>query len=404
MISAKQPLLIFYILLITAFSSQLYAQNIESIIKTEIYKENNTDYLCFQLLKFKPTSQAYSKGNISSTGFSEQILVVYNLENGAKVAEKSFGKQDSTAALYVLGHSPGNLWVYSKRHKSGLQSIDPLTLTIKTRQAKIYASLNASIGRFFDPKWNAINSYYGFDPIQHKLIITNTDSVQYYIDAQSFAVQPILEKINIKSSPSNSKASTVAYKNKTLKLNNYEYLTIKWGDSIYTEPSFLYGQYLLNTNKRQKFAYYSTILENIVLDSHLKNLTTNSDYVFASQNIDALIRGFKADDLILLGPNNSFFVIEKSKKAGNAVIKLNNLSINNGVLTKHWDKAIDGMFYNIYQARESSEFKVFFGDFMPSGAESQFYLIGHKLVIIYLNQICCLDAYTGNILWQNKIK
>lgn len=399
----KPTYLNFVVFAIIFLINQAQGQAFDHMVRTIIFTENKTDYIAFQTNEFKTTDQSYNQGNISTTGITKQRILIYNLNTGHQVAAKSFGTRDSKSAIYLLGYSPGNLWIYSKKYKSGLQSLHPFDLSINTTQATIYASLNTSIGRFLDPTWNEIEDYYSFDPIQQKIIITNTDTVHYYIDAQTFATQPITEKIKLGNINANNKSLQVIYNNKPLSFEGFNYLNIKWGTNTYETPSFLMGQFLLNTNKKQKFDAYYSMLETIALKTNTSQPDTLTTYLNTKKNMDALIRGFKSDEMLLAGPDSSFFVLEKSAEAGNAVIKINRLTINRQGLKRNWEIAIAGMFYNIYQARDSKDFKTYFGDFMPNSTQSDFYMINNKLIVIYLNQVCCIDTQSGKILWRFQL-
>jgi len=182
--------------LFIALSMNINAARVDNIAKVVFFKSNDLPFAAFQEILFHPTTQSYAKGNLVTSGYSESRISIYNLTNGKLIAQKNMGRIDSTEAFILLGYTPDNLWIYSLKYKSGLQSLDPITLERKISQATIYSKLTHTIGSFIMPQWHELKTSYGFSCIQQKLIVTNQQNEQFYIDAETFAPEKITELIN----------------------------------------------------------------------------------------------------------------------------------------------------------------------------------------------------------------
>ncbi|MBI9066541.1 MAG: hypothetical protein JEZ09_04570 [Salinivirgaceae bacterium] len=385
----------YIVLLVCVFCQSLNAKasinTTEDIVNIVFFNENEINYVAFQIEVFVKKGSSYEQGNLRTEGYNENKLCVFNLNNGELLAEKIMGRQDSLNAIYLIGYSNGNLWIYSKKHKSGLQSLDPLTLDKKISLATIYKTIDNNVGLFIDPEWREISKFYSYNTINNTLILTSSDSISYEMDPNSFSISKTNYKINTKTAPK-SKSETNNYLLQNISLLGYKYMKIKWGTTTFENPTFLYGNFINNIQKDKKYLYYKSLID-----------TLKDPDKTVLKNMKALEKGLNADETLLLH-KNTFFVVGKSMEAGNAVLNISNLLINsNNTLQKNWDKSISGMFYNVSMARFSNEFKAYFGENVPPNCDAKFFLIDDQLIIIYLLRVCYINANTGEIIWQIKL-
>ncbi len=391
----------------------LLGANIDNVLNAFFYTENNSSYLILHESIYHPTVGSYEKGNMRTEGYNSSRISVYNIDNGSLIAQKNMGVMDSTEACFLLGCSNNNLWIYCNKFKSGLQSFYPLTLERNISQAKIYKLLNISIGRFAEPKWQVINEYYGFDAIQQKLIVTNTAGKQYYIDTKTFATQPIVNKINLANKLNNYLAESVELNDSVWKLSGYDEMKLKCGTHVVATPTFLYGKFVLEQNRVRLFKYFFNLQEGLISEKEKFEKLGNTilvnkvkgDIQKSKNNIEALISGKTTDNVLLQANSNSLFVLSKSESVNQGVIEISKLSSARfGVFDEEWSTPIGGMFYNVSRARNTKEFKSFFGDFDPTFNYRFIQMHNNKLIIIYLLQVCCIDVNSGSILWQFKLR
>ncbi len=399
---------IIFISIFLAFFSNVDSQNVDNILKACFYSQHDTSYLILHESHFHPTSGSYEKGKMWAQGYTTSKILVYNLNNGSLTTQKEMGMMDSTEACFILGCSNNNLWLYSYKHKSGLQSLKPLTLEKNISQATIYKSLNISFGRFIDPNWQDMRQYFGFDPVQQKLIVTNTLRQQYYIDAETFATQPLTEKIELNQPDNNYLEETAVFKDSTWTLDGYEQMNFKCGDITIDQPTFLYGKFIMEQNKLRLFHHFLHVYEsNLAPQGKSQNTVSEVDslQIDAKNNIESLIKGEKPDDVLLQTDPHCFYVYSKSDKVPEADIKISKIrSVKFGEFTEVWSVSPQGMFYNVAQARNTRIFRQYFGDFVPEFNYQLFQVFDNKLVIIYLTQVCCIDINTGKIIFQFRLR
>ncbi len=386
--------------------------NIDNIINTFFYAENDSSYLILHESIYHPTTGSYEQGNMRSEGYNTSRISVYCIDDGKLVVQKHMGVMDSTEACFVLGCSDNNLWVYCNKYKSGLQSLYPLTLNRNISQAKIYKKLNISVGRLSEPKWQVINEHYGFDAIQQKLIVTNTLNKQFYIDVKTFATQPIFQKINLIPEFNNYLSQSAVFNDSVWRLSGYKQMKLECGDYKASNPEFLYGKFILEQNKVRLFKHFFTVIEELIfekeeferLGNNILSKKTENIIQNLKDNIEAIIGGLKPDDVLLQTGANLFFVLSKSGSVSDAIIKISEINSKQfGDFDIRWSVSIPGMFYNVSQARNTKAFKKYYGDIFPEFDYQFIQVHNNKLIIIYLLQVCCIDTNNGNILWQFKL-
>ncbi len=388
----------------------------DEVLKTIVYKQGNDEYLILHESMYQTKSESYSRGNIRSSGFNYSRISVYDISNGRLVVQKDMGPIDSAETCLVLGCSNDNLWIYSKKYKSGLQSLYPLTLERNLSQATLYKNLKQSIGRFADPAYPELDKNYGFDPIQQKLIITNEQNQKYYIDLEVFTTEKINENINLKFYWKNYLRSAAYFCDSLWKLEGFDNMYLIGNSIKTTQPAFLNGLFIMEQNPINLFKYYLNIQENIS-----NQLTYTSDgqnnldiesrtklelkMNYAKNNISFIFKGVKPDDVLMQPSHNSFFIWSKDNETMESVARVSRVtSAEYGKFETEWSTQISGMFFSISNARYTNKFKHQFGDFIPQSDYAHFELVNQRLIIIYLGQVCCLNTETGLIEWAFQIK
>ena len=253
------------ILSLLLMSSPSFSQvgRFDQILKKIIYKQGDSYYLILHESFYRTKSESYSKGNTRSTGYNNSRITVYNLSNGKIIVQKEMGVMDSTEACLVLGCTPDNLWIFSKKYKSGIQSLNPLTLERKVSQAFIYANLKQSIGRFIDPFWQEIDKFYGFDPIQLKLIATNEQFQKYYIDLELYTTEKITENINLKFQWIHYLRSAAYFQDSLWKLDGFDKMVLTDVRKKTSQLVFLNGLFMMEQNPKQLFLHYIKLQQNL---------------------------------------------------------------------------------------------------------------------------------------------
>ncbi len=407
---------IFPLLLI---SNPTYSQigRFDQILKKIIYKQGNSYYLILHESFYRAKSESYSKGNTRSIGYNSSRITVYSLSDGKILAQKEMGVMDSTEACLVLGCTPENLWIYSKKYKSGIQSLNPITLERKVSQAIIYENLKQSIGRFADPFWQEIDKFYGFDPIQLKLIASNEQNQKYYIDLEHYTSEKITENINLKFQWVYYLRSVAYFQDSLLRLDGFDNMVLINSGKKSSELEFLNGQFMMEQNPKQLFLYYINLQESItnqLITFQTKKVTAKDLEINtklelklnnAKNNTASILKGIKPDDVLLQPNENSFFIWSKNDESNESLIRISKISSPSyGNFSIGWGTRIPGMFFNVSSARNSREFKQYFGDFIPESDFIQFELVEQRLIILYLGQVCCLNTENGTMNWVFLIK
>ncbi|MCK9207140.1 MAG: hypothetical protein M0P66_08520 [Salinivirgaceae bacterium] len=394
-----------------------YGASLDNILKVVIYQQEQNNYLILHESFYHPQSESYSKGNTRSIGYNSSRLSVYDLSNGKLVTQKEMGRMDSTEACLVLGCTPGNLWIYSKKYKSGLQSLNPLTLERKTTQAYIYVHLHYDIGRFVEPDWNEMNQFYGFDRIQQKVIVTNHVQEKYLIDMEKFTAEKMVDPVNINPDYKPNLKSAAKFCGENLKMDGFDWMVIKNSKETYNKTSFLFGQFIIDVNIHRLFLHYLEMQENFQLEIESLSKPNLTDFEVSRKaaleyqqsltktNLTALFAGRKPDDVLLMPNKESFFVYSKAEDTDASVIQVSKIHCDEkNQMLMEWKTTVPGMFYNISTARNTREFKAYFGDFPPQIDGIHFELVNNQLLIFYLTQVCGIDVNTGKIQWSFSVK
>jgi hypothetical protein len=403
-------------LLFTPHITQSQTAKFDEVLKTIVYKQDGNEYLILHESMYQTKSQSYSKGNIRSSGYNFTRISVYNINNGRLVIQKEMGAVDSAEACLVLGCTDDNLWIYSKKYRSGLQSLHPLTLEKNVSQATIYKNLKQGIGLFIEPVFQELDKNYGFDPIQQKLIITNELNQKYYIDLEIFTTEKINESVNLKFFWKNYLRSAAYFCDSLWKMDGFDKMVLV-GNTVKTiEPEFLNGLFIMEQNPVNLFKHYIQLQEQ--LSSQLSYPEDNQNMPdldkktklelklnYTKNNITFILKGTKPDDVLLQPAQKSFFVWSRENEAMESVAKVSRVtSTEYGKFTIDWETPIPGMFFNISTARNTNRFKNQFGDFIPQSDFVQFELVNQRILILYLGQICCLNTETGVVEWAFYIK
>lgn len=406
------------VLFILILSINTQAAKVDNITKLIFFKKDNIPYAIFQESLFHPTEQSYSKGNLVSRGYSESRISVYNIATGKIIAQKELGRTDSAEACLMLGYTTDNLWIYSLKYKSGLQSLDPLTLNRKISQATIYSKLTQDIGRFKEPDWQHIGNYYAVSSIQHKLIVTNQNNEKFYIDIENYIPEKITEPIVLNPSYNENLKNSVSIQNKEWKFDGFDDMKLINGQDTIDNLTFLYGSFIMEQNPKKLFAYFLDNQEKLTaaLEPLQKKPLPSNEEKKAMQaiqlqldgnktNINALIGGKNPNPHVLQSNANTFFVYSKDDNSDASVIRISKITINesNGVKVD-WEQKISGMFYNVASARNTKAFKHFFGDFAPDFDFRHFELFDNHLIVIYLLQVCSINVETGEVEWSFILK
>lgn len=377
----------------------------DNILKVIFYTDANQSYLILHESHYHVTSGAYEQGNMRSQGYNSSKIIVFNLQNGHIVAQKDMGTMDSVSACFILGCSANNLWIYNHKFKSGVQSLNPITLKRSISQAKIYGKLNTSIGQFMQPEWHKTKEFYAYDEIQQKLIVTNANKKQYYIDINTFSTEPIKEKLLLNIDYNNYLTSDIQFKDSIWELDGYDLTKFKCGAVETAKPNYLYGQFILDQNKLRLFKHFFNIQENIVTNNNTLSTKQNEELKTSQTNIQSIIKGRKSDEVLLQPDVNTFFVLSKSKQSADAVIQISKIkSTKFGNFNEQWSVKPPGMFYNVAQARNTVLFRKHFGDIYPEFDYKFIQMHDNKLVVIYLLYVSCIDIDSGEILWQQRLK
>jgi hypothetical protein len=409
--------LVFLFLFSISIPSYSQTLRFEKIIKTILYQQGDELYLILHESFYQTKSESYSQGNTRSSGYNTSRISVYDLKNGKPVAQKVMGNMDSSEYCLVMGCSQNNLWLYSNKYKSGLQSINPITLERKVSEAYIYSHMKQSIGRFAEPNWQELDQFYGFDPIQQKLVVSNQNNQKYYLDPENFSIEKTSESINLKYQWNHFFRSYATIRDSVWNLEGSDKMVLVSNSKDIGKPEFLEGKFMMEQNPKQLFLYYVQLQEDLTAQINVfkKGTLSNEDLNQKTRlelklnnakiNTTSILKANKPDDVILQPSKDSFFVWSKNEDRDESVVRISKIANPSyGNFSVVWETRIPGMFFNVATARNSKEFKQFFGDFIPESESVQFELINQQLVIIYLSQVCCIDANTGVINWAFFIK
>jgi len=433
-------LFFFSILLITnsCYHKNVSSSNADDINKVIYYQGENLNYLIFYELIFQANSKSTGYGITQVRGHYDTRISVYNTLTGELIVRKKMHGFTSDEALKFFTVSDNRIWIYSL--KSDLQVLKLETLENDLSKEEIFKNCPELINKIVKPEHTEIHNYFGFDPIQNKILITDNEGFKYSLNPESLEINRIDDNREMSSSFSDKYLGTRA--------NYYEYKINIEGDirntiflnsiELNSEISFLSGEIILDKNPTRIFNYlsenndfYQKQLDDVNAKIEALIIKYGNDFVARDRKINEQIRKLEkgihkidqkldiyksdfeemqngnyhfVDDLPLKADSTSFFIVHKNNIDKNARLKISKLKLEfRKSLTVEWNIQIDDVFFNCDDAKETNEYKNMFKKGHPSFGFQYFELFDNKLFVIYMLHAFCIDVNSGEVLWKFRI-
>ena len=429
------------LVLATALTSCMYKSVMEgeadSIVKARIYNFEGKQNLVMAETVFQATSKEGGRGITLITGFSEQRISVYNLEDGSLIIRKKTGRQNKLP-LEFLGCTPGKLWFYSSF--DGIHALDPETLEIKVTQETIFEKNPEIKDKLATCEWYELPRYFQFRDISREVVLTDNQGYRYLLDPESLIATKILWEYKPFDPKTDRHFTTaITFPPPTLVLTGELRKQIRVeGKDINPGLTFLAGQFIIDRNPvriiegiDRKLSWYMLRMEAIYPDLlELNAMNDGSGPRWGTWQRDTLRRredtrdklgydiknleayrvgisseGFSHQYNLLLSPDTtSFFVFHSSGTAKDANVVISRIQRNGGAeLRELWSTEIPGLFHDPSAARETNTFKEIFSKGSPEFRFSQFEIEGNRLIIVWMLHVHCIDIETGAILWKFRV-
>ena len=405
----------------------------DDVITVLEYSQDNKDYLITEEAIFQANSKSSGGGITTISGHNDIRLSVYDIETGALIIRKKIGKILEGKNTVLLGCSPGNLWLYSEDDDLGLHSVDPLTLKMKRTQAQLLEANPDLKGNLAVPEYYTVLSFYSFDPIEQKPVVTDTRGYRFKVD------------------PVSLKATKIDAETRIFGVKSYDYFTtsIKLGDSYmsltgelrnkiqyagkeYQELDFLDGEFIVSQNFGRMYETFSDELKRIRTETDSLTKITDSieqqfgkDYWYYPNEIsdryrkvksvieglqrsiedyDRIFESVRSSDydgcLLQPGPD-CFFIAHKNSTNKDAFMCISKIcKPSDTAFTEAWETVLPNVFFDASAAQETSSFRTVYSKGDPEFDFEFFDIIGDKLIVIYSLNMVCLDITTGKVLWQ----
>jgi hypothetical protein len=404
------------------------ADNVEEAI---IMKVNDENYLVTKEEIFQATSKSSKQGFRQTSGYREYRLTSYDLKTGNIINRVNLEESDDNYH-YFIGPTEGLLWYVSMDNKTGLHARDPKTLEIKISQEDILKANPDLRNNLPTTKWYELRKYYGYDISKKLPMISDNSGYIYYINPQSLKA----EKTNKSIKNFNYEESI---ESTSLKLDKEYYLSLTGSPRNHLrikskeldEPSFLDGKFLFSSNilnitdanpdfkkpfvekkeKRQReMDSLSSILEEQESNSSPKPWQISylkSSIEYAKRDIERIDKDMEemANDKynLIITPDRSIFIIHQSNATDTAKIVISRIKIEDDSVEQKWDTYVPDIFSDPGKVMSKPGFEYVFSKGSPDFGKKRVLYSDNKLVLILMLRAVCIDAETGNILWDIEL-
>jgi hypothetical protein len=404
------------------------ADNVEEAI---IMKVNDENFLVTKEEIFQATSKSDKGGFRQTSGYREYRLTSYDLKTGNVINRVNLEESDDNYH-YFIGPTDGLLWYMSMDKKTGLHARDPKTLEIKISQEDILKANPYLRNNLPTTKWYELRKYYGYD-IQKKIpMISDNSGFIYYLNPGTLKAEKTTKSIkNFNYEESTTSTSMHFDKENYLSLTGTprNHLSIKSREL--EEPSFLDGNFLFSSNllnvtdanpdfnspivkKKEKKQH-----ELDSLTSRLAEFDENAskkpwEISYLKSYIDYAKRDIERFDKELedytndrynsiITPDKSIFIIHQSNASDTSKIVISRIKINDDGIEQKWNTYVPDIFAEPSKVMSKPGFEYVFSKGSPDFGKKRVIYSDNKLVLILMLRAVCIDADTGNILWDIEL-
>lgn len=408
----------------------------DDISKASIYNFDGKEYLVMMETVYQATSKRSGRGISVTTGYNEQRLSIYDLRDGSLKNRIKTGKQIRQAVEF-LGCTNGKLWFYSL--KEGIHARDPETLEINVPQETIFGKNPEIRDKLATCEWYELPKYFQFNDISRKIVLTDNRGYRYLLDPDSLTTQKVTWEYQPFDPRSSQQLETSIpfpppYLNLTGELRQQIRVENR---EVNPGLTFLKGQFIIDRNPARILesvdrrlsgemvsaeAVYRRIMDLNALNNgrgpdwrspgrdtlrmleSLKYKLDNEITKLEGSRSDVQAEGYSYDYKKLLSPDTtSFLMFHSSGTPKEANTLISRVMLENSQLKELWKTEIPGLFFDPNAARETDPFKMVFSKGSPEFDFSQFDLSGHKMIIIRMLHVHCIDMETGHILWKFRV-
>lgn len=421
----------------SCFYKSVMTGEADEINQARIYNFNEKNYLVTMEYVFQAVYKEGGRGINITSGYNDQRISVYNLEDGSLKARKNTGRIDRYPILF-LGCSKDHLWFYSP--SNGLHTLDPENLEMKLTHDQIMKN-NPELGsKLAACEWYQLQQYFQFNDITQNVVVTDNQGYRYFLDigtlntkkneGEYLSFNPRRDRqleTNISFPP--PRMSMTGDLRKQIRIDNRE---------VNGSLTFLDGKFMverdpvrlltgiseqLTTNKIQMEAlnnqlsqlnstsggsgpdrrFYQQNFKNRLNNSRQK--TENLINELEKALTDISLTGFSHHYSQPLSPDStSFFVFHSAGTAKEANLRISRIRRTGSVELKElWTTELNGIFYNPDAARETNVFKEVFSKGNPGFRFSQFEMEDNKLVMIWMLHLICINMDNGKLLYQFRL-
>lgn len=151
------------------------ADNVE---QSFIYTGDEGTFIITKEEIFQATSKESGGGVTHISGYAEYRLTSYDINTGEQISRIEMGEGQEDA-FYILGYTPGKLWLYSVNAELGFHCRNPKTLEVLQTEKDLAATAPLNGFAFARPEWMLINQQYGFHFETGEILLSDMQDYHY---------------------------------------------------------------------------------------------------------------------------------------------------------------------------------------------------------------------------------
>lgn len=406
-----------------------------------VYTGKEGNYIITLEEIFQATSKESGGGFTSISGYAEYRLTSYNAANGNIAARVDLGEGRDENETLILGITDGKLWLYSYWTDLGLHYRDPVTLEVKETQAQLMQKPSLKGIALSKPEWSRIGSFYGFDPVSKRIMISDQQGYKYFLDPSTFAIEKTEADIpdpnwsrNITGNSGElSYEKSVNLEGDPRKLPVYENKKKENGES------YLFASYLLDENPLRRAAEVRPYADSLdrridslkkreaelaaidpqIADEHIYSYRMPAHLRDAKEDWEETRRKlqsekYQAERYLRDMDTHSYYLLSDERGTAftwsassvgdtcRAVITKIRLKPDSS-FARVWQLKLDDFYFDPDKADNAGAFETVFSDGDPDFGFQWFRVFDGKLILISQLRMAAIDLKSGQLLWNHQL-
>lgn len=426
--------------LLGCFHKDVMNDAADNVEQSFIYTGDEGTFIITKEEIFQATSKESGGGVTHISGYAEYRLTSYDINTGEQISRVEMGEGQEDA-FYVLGCTPGKLWIYSVNTELGFHCRNPKTLEVLQAEKDLAATEPLSGFAFARPEWMMINQQYGFHFESGEILLSDMQDYHYLYNPTNNTLTETDEDISDPDFGADVLNSNAYFDDEnyvSIQGNGRNKLTWHYEEAAH-QLSFLDGEILMdvNHNRVEKMRAGQILdLQNMVqsfrdtmnmLEQKFPPLKTGdrwssasskveykvwNDYEQYQREIDDVQRkidqikegsGFAFDNVPLSPEPFHILMLHGTNVSDTSHLQISYVFCSENSFKEIWKTVPPGLFRDPDKADNMGAFETVMSDGDPNFDYVWADYADKNLIIIWQLQMLCIDLNSGAVRWQKSL-